>query len=355
MSSLRRSTVLSVRTAQIGAALLVVVGLFCLYLAHASASLLPNRSVTLSDSVASATATYKLSFDIPAPETLGSIKLLFCANDPLFGDPCPAPAGFDISGATLSAQSGELGFSIDGAGTDANTLVLTRTAAPAAAGTVSYTVAGVTNPSGQGSFFGRLQTFASTDASGAENDHGGIAMNINNAISVTTTVPPYLLFCSGITIGGFDCGQASGNYINFGNLTGGVTASAQSQLLTATNAGSGYVMQVAGNTMTSGNNIISAMAVSDVSRPGLSQFGINLVANATPSVGANPVGPGTATAAPAYAQPNFFRFVSGDTIATATAVQDYRKFTVSYIINIPTGQAPGVYATTLTYVCLANF
>jgi len=326
-----------------------------LYLVPAYGADLPARSVLMSDNRVSAVATYLLSFTIPAPETLGSIKLQFCSNDPLFSDPCTAPAGFDISAATLAAQGGETGFSVFASGTDANTIVLARAPSLAAAGGVSYTFDTVTNPNVAGTFYARLQTFASGDASGADNDHGGMALSINGAINVSTTVPPFLLFCSGVTIGGLDCGNASGNYINFGNVNDVTTASAQSQLLTTTNAAFGYTISVTGSTMTSGNNIIDAIASADVARPGTAQFGLNLVANVTPAVGANPAGPGSAAPLPNYSQPDFFRYVPGDAIASANTSDDYKKLTASYIIDIPSGQPIGVYATTLTYICLANF
>ncbi len=93
----------------------------------------------MSDSGAGATAKYILSFTIPASETLGSVELQFCSNDPIIGDSCSVPSGFDISGATLSSQSGETGFSILSSGTNANTIVITRPASLAAAIPVSYT------------------------------------------------------------------------------------------------------------------------------------------------------------------------------------------------------------------------
>lgn len=315
----------------------------------------PQRSILMSDTQVSAVASYTLSFNLSAAETLGSIKLEFCSNDPIVNDTCTPPSGFDVSSATLTGQNGETGFSVYAPGTDANTLVLSRPSALTTATTLSYVFNGVVNPDTIGSFYGRLQTYASNDASGLENDHGGIALSVNSAIQVTTEVPPYLLFCGAVTIGGFDCSNASGSYINFGNVTTGGTASASSQLLTATNANSGFTISVFGSTMTSGNNTIPPINPQDVSRPGLGQFGLNLVANTTPLVGANPTGPGSATPAATYNQQNFFRFVSGASIASAASADDFRKLTASYIINIPVGQPIGVYATTLTYVCLANF
>jgi hypothetical protein len=265
------------------------------------------------------------------------------------------PAGFNISAATLSAQAGETGFSIYGPGTNTNTMILSRVPSLALAGGVTYTFTNVTNPSSAGSLYARLETFATNDASGADTDSGGIALSFNGQINISTTVPPFLLFCGGVTIGGFDCNNASGNYINFGNVSSNATSSAQSQLLTTTNAANGYTITVFGPTMTSGNNIISALVASDVARPGTAQFGLNLVANATPTVGTDPVGPGHAVPLANYAQPDFFRFQSGDAIASASTSDDYRKLTASYIIDITSNQPAGVYASTLTYICLANF
>lgn len=334
-------------------ALLTAVGL--LYFARPLTAAVVPRSVLISDSRPSVSASYTLAFTLSAPETLGSIKLQFCANSPLISDPCTAPSGFDISSATLASQSGETGFSIYGPGTNANTIVLSRVPLATPGGSVIYVLNNVMNPNTVGSFYGRLQTFATNDASGAENEHGGIAMSMADTVQISTTVPPYLLFCGGVVIGGFDCANASGDYINFGNASSSSTASATSQLLTATNAASGFAISVFGPTMTSGNNIINAINPQDVSRQGVGQFGMNLVANLTPAVGSDPQGAGTAAPTASYGLADLFKFTSGDTIATNATVDDFRKFTASYIINISNGQPVGVYTTTLTYICLANF
>ena len=336
-------------------AIVPLLGVGLLFFAAPARAGVPFRSIVMSDSRAGATSSYTLSFTLSAPETLGSIQLLFCANSPLLTDPCTPPAGFDVSGAVLASQSGETGFSVYAPGTNANTLVLGRPSAASPAGSSSYVLDNIVNPSTSGSFYARLQTFASSDASGVENEHGGIALSLTDAVQITTTVPPYLLFCGGVTIGGFDCNNASGSYINFGTVTASGTSSATSQLLSATNAASGYAITVFGSTMTSGNNVIGAINAPDVSRPGTAQFGMNLVANTTPLVGSNPQGGGTGTPTANYDTANFYKYTSGDTLATNSSVDDFRKFTVSYIINIPVGQPVGVYAATLTYVCLANF
>ncbi len=335
--------------------LLLLIGLLYAVFPRAYGAELPNRSLILSDNRVSVSATYQLGFNIPASETLGSIELQICSNNPIPNQPCTVPVGFDISSAVLASQTGETGFTILGSGTDSNTIVLTRIPAVTPGGDVTYTFQGVINPSSTGPYYGRIQTFPTSDASGADTDFGGLAININNPLSVSTTVPPFLLFCAGITITNFDCGTASGNYINFGNFSSKSTSSAQTQMVTATNAATGYDMYIFGTTLTSGNNLISAMTASDVSRPGLSQFGLNLVDNQTPSVGADPTGPGAASPTTSYDQANLFKFLPGDLIVSSNQPADYNKFTTSYIVNIPSVQSVGVYVTSLTYLCMANF
>jgi len=334
---------------------LITAGLVYVFSKAVYGAELPQRSLQMNDNRPGMAASYVLSFTMPASETLGSVELQLCANSPLSIEACDPPVGFNIAVATLDGQSGETGFSILPAATDANTIVISRTPTASGSGPVSFTFGNVTNPSASGPFYGRIQTFASGDASGPSTDFAGLAMMIGGPVNVSTTVPPYLLFCGGIVITGFDCSTASGNYINFGDLTSTATAAAQSQLVTASNAANGFALWGYGTTMTSGNNIIDAMAVRDVSRPGIRQFGLNLVRNATPDVGEDPQGAGDMAPAANYALADWYQFVSGDLLASVTHADVYKKLTVSYIINIAKGQAPGVYATTLTYVCLANF
>lgn len=329
-------------------------GLLSFFLQASGDQVLPARSINILNSTVDAVTTYTLTFTIATPATLGSISAQFCSNDPLVIDPCTVPAGFNIANATLSAQSGETGFSI-GAGTTANQLILSRTPSLSTVHSVSYTLTNVQNPSVLEPFYVRLQTFATSDGSGAETDHGGIALTTVSNINLTSIVPPYLLFCSGIAISSNDCSTSTGDYINFGNFSSAATSSSQTQLLVATNATSGYFITYDGSTLTSGNNIIDPLTNPDVSRPGVGQFGINLTANQDPAIGENQQGNGSGTVTANYAQPNSFRFDPDDVIASSTGTSDYTLYTVSYIANVPADQAAGVYVSTLTYVATANF
>jgi len=117
----------------------------------------------------------------------------------------------------------------------------------------------------------------------------------------------------------------------------------------------GYSLSINGTTMLSGTNVIPALVSNDVSRPGTSQFGVNLRNNSNPDTGLNPSGSGTASVAANYNVPDRFRFVTGEQIASSSTSDEYRKYTVSYLVNIAKNQAPGIYVSTITYLCTATF
>lgn len=314
-----------------------------------------NRTLLVGDNQAGKVTDYKLGFTTTSNGTIGSIAVQFCSNDPLPGTPCTAPTGFSVSSSVLATQAGLTGFSIDSSST-ANRYLLTRTPSFETANTTAtFEFTGVLNPSVPGSYYVRVQTYASTDASGVNDDFGGIAFDINTGLALTAEVPPYLIFCTGVTITGLNCVNASGDYIDFGELSSKSVRYGSSQMLIASNAVDGYYVSVAGATMSSGNNIISALTNPDVSRPGTGQFGLNLVPNSTPSVGQAPFGPGIISATTAYQQPNFYVFNSGDTIISQPVPSDIKQYTASYIVNVPATQEPGIYVSTLTYICLASF
>ena len=321
------------------AALLVGAGPFSSVKVFA-ADLTP-RSMTISDNVASAVAVrYDLQFTYATTGSVGSLLIQFCEEGPLPLTPCTSPAGFDASGIFLSSQSGETGFTIY-SGSTANEIILTRPPSAANAGTVAtYRFDNVTNPDNDGPVYVRLLTFASSDATGPAIDTGGLVLAINPQANVTAEVPPFLEFCIGESIAGFSCSTATEPFSDVGTLGPLVTGAAQTQMLAATNGDGGYSLWVIGGTMTSGNNTLPAMA-GGPSQQGVSQFGINLRANNAPIVGQEVTGPGSATVDPAYAQQNQFRYQSGDTLATVGDPDDFRKYTVSYIVNAAAGQPGG--------------
>jgi hypothetical protein len=220
---------------------------------------------------------------------------------------------------------------------------------------MSVTLNNVVNPSTTGSYYARIRTFASGDGSGVSTDEGGLAFAISRPFNVTTEVPPFLYFCVAKDIPGLSCAMATGDFVEMGELSASGANTGYSQMLVATNAGQGFVVSVIGTPPTSGNNVIQAMAASDTSHPGNNQFGVNLTANNAPGVGQAPAGPGTSMPVAAYNTPNVFRFINGDTLVSTNTTSDYRKFTVSYLINRRADQPPGVYNTVILYVALATY
>lgn len=346
-----RSRFIAVSTVFMTVALLIaIVPLF-----HVSAVQVEDRFVQLANPQPDETSQYRVGFTITDFSTdIGSIRIQFCQDSPIVGTPCSPPAGFDISGASIASQAGETGFSVHG-DTDANNMILTRAPVLPTTAELLYEFDNVINQSLLGTFYARLFTYPTDDASGPHTQAGGVAMSTADEVGLETEVPPYLLFCSGVTITAQDCGTAEGFLIDFGEFSEVNTATATSVFVVATNAPSGFATRINGTTLTSGNNIIPALTTPTLPQTGASQFGINLRNNTNPNIGADPSGPGSATPTANYNQVNRFMFSSGAAIAHSNIPSSNRKFTVSYIANINGDQAPGIYTTTVSFVTLANF
>jgi hypothetical protein len=320
-----------------------------------AATLLLNRKDKLSNNTASAAADHIITFTFSNFATpVGSIQIEFCSNDPIPSSPCVPPTGFDATGVVFANQAGETGFGLH-ANSNANNIILSRSATPPTSLNTQYEFQNIINPSVGGTFYVRLRTFTSTDATGISVQEGGIALSINDQFTVGTEVPPFLRFCAGVTIVNLDCSTANSFLIDLGEFSISQTKAAQSEMVAATNAPFGLSITINGTTLTSGNNTITALGAQTASSAGTSQFGINLRANSSPAIGADPTGPGAANPTAAYNIANQYRFQPGDVVATTNQTNDYRKFTVTYIANIDAAQQPGVYATTISFICLANF
>lgn len=328
-----------------------------LMVSPATAALLQLRSIKISDPTVSATDVYYTTgFTNNLSGPIGSVSITFCSNYlHEQNDPCTAPSGMDASSTTLINQTGGMSdFTLDASSTS-NKLVLTRPAPGAIAPQpLTFEFDSITNPDYIGSIYARIATFSSGDATGPELEYGNAVTTTTTDISITTEVPPYLQFCVGITIDGFNCGTAEGSLINFGELSLTTTRAATSQMLASTNAAYGYSVTLAGSTMTAGNNAIPAMT-GGASQIGVSQFGLNARFNTVPDVGVDPVGPGASMPAGNYNTPNQFRFNSGEIIASSSTTDDFRKISISYIVNRGKEQPPGKYVATISYICLANF
>ncbi|MBP9667266.1 hypothetical protein KBD87_00460 [Candidatus Saccharibacteria bacterium] len=305
---------------------------------------------------------------------LGSIKFTYCTTAT---GACTAPTGVSVSGATVGDNSsGDVqGFTMQSS-PSGNSFYITRTLANATAGDIVIVrIDGIHNPTAANeTFFVRVVTYdGSTNASSGAKDTGTVAASTADPIVITGTMPESLIFCTGETIstssGVPDCSTATpANNIVFNKLFSSTdTATATSQMAASTNAESGYAITVNGATLTSGAHTITAIITPGgvTSNQGTGQFGINLRANATPSVGTEvaPSANGTTIKGQAvgdYATVDKYKFTSGETVANAanggsSGPTNAQIYTVSYIVNVPGSQAVGDYTSTLTYICTPTY
>lgn len=313
-----------------------------------------NRYARVANSEPSAATQYTIGFDYTNTGVpVGSVRLLFCGNSPLHSEPCTAPSGFSASATVLQDQTGEVGYSI-GSIPASNEIILTRPAQLPLNPNGTYEFIDILNPDTAGTYYLRIETFTSTDATGLGIESGGVALSATPGLTIATEVPPYLLFCAAIAITSDDCDTANNYVLDFGEFSTSRPSTGASNIVVGTNAANGMSVVLSGTTLTSGNNTVPGLESGDRSRTGTSQFGINLVDNNDPDVGANSTAP-AASVGTGYAQSNIFRFQNGETIVSSAGPTGTSTFTVSYMANISSAQAAGYYATTITYICLANF
>ncbi len=158
--------------------------------------------------------TYTVGFTVATTGNIGGVVIDFCSDSPITGLTCTAPTGFNTNDATLGIanQTGITDFAVDAANSDANTVVLTRTAANVNAATAveidlgtTAVTDGFTNPTTTGTFYARVVTYAATATAqaytstvpGTYVDDGGVAMAIANHLTLTARVQEVLQFCVG--------------------------------------------------------------------------------------------------------------------------------------------------------------
>jgi hypothetical protein len=356
----------------------------------AYADQITNRSLTLiagttdGGSKPGGVVNHKFTFTIPSGTgptygSLQSIKFQYCttAADVVNGIGCVAPTGLSAGSATLASETGSgiTGMSMHAAtGPDYNSFYLSRASSfsLASGATVTYTIGNVTNPTANNAtFFVRITTYATADATGAAGHKGTVAATTNLGVVIDGTMPESLVFCTGATIGVTssvpDCGTVTTGTISFNSLfSPTATASTTSQMAASTNAGSGYVITVNGATLTSGSNTIAAMNAPAASLHGVSQFGLNLTTNTIDTVATGTALTPTSNTVNYRGQPladyatsDSYKFLPGDAVANSgnsvLGGTDAQIYTVTYIANVPGSLPAGNYSTTLTYICTPTY
>ena len=122
----------------------------------------------------------------------------------------------------------------------------------------------------------------------------------------------------------------------------------------------GYTVQVTGNPPQFEGYSLATPIESIASLTGTEQFAINVVANNTPDVGADPVStdgeekPVQGIVLPKYGTPNEFAYINGDIVARTASESSQIKYTVSMIVNVsgntPAGHYSGDFSALVTPV-----
>ncbi len=336
--------------------LLLIGVLIVLFIAPSAgaAMRLQERSLYINNDEAGERSMYRLGFRFMSPVPVGSFELLFC-NDPIPYHPCEIPTGMDVSGVSLTGQTGETGFSISQQTT--NRLLFTRSANLPGPDRSTYTFENVLNPIDINQAFAvRIKTFTSSDGTGPQVDFGSVRGQVIKGIRIETQVPPMLIFCLAEQVE-YNCtGTNDVYYSDMGDLSPTETLTAQSQMAVGTNASAGFVITALGAPLSAGTTTIPSLLTPTQSNPGVNQFGINLVANSNPGIGLDPEGVwANATTAPDYGQADRYKFIDGDIVASSPNVSLMKKFTVSYIVNVSPSLKAGVYTTTINFVASGRF
>ena len=224
------------RPAYVAAALVLAVAgvaqglLFRKAYAFPTGGSLINREIRISDARPdAANVTYMVGFQPASNYTIKGIIVDFCsgANTPIINDTtCVIPPGFDITATpsvtTTSVDSGSSAYtSLTGTWTatdhfnatsSGQTLRLTNSTGVAITAGTKYvfTINGVHNPSGTGTFYARIVTYTSdtedvttyTHAAADDGantneavDYGGIALSTAAVIDIRAKVQETLVFC----------------------------------------------------------------------------------------------------------------------------------------------------------------
>jgi hypothetical protein len=280
-------------------------------------SLISSRYVRMSSSEVSPASgnftIYNVGFTIPGNnQTVGSMVIRFCSNNPIIGDSCTAPTGFNTNDTSLSVnnQTGGLTFALQASPSDDNELLFTRTPGVIAAPTtVTFELGngstnGITNPSTTNTtFFARIMLFATNSSVALPNvihddnaptdptnpgatDAGGVALSTANVLNVTAKVQEALTFCI-YTLA--NC-AAGGTAIALGDSNGVLAAmnttylNADPKFDLASNALNGVIVRMKGDTLTSGSFTITpngASCVADSVTTSVEQFGTRVVSYGT--------------------------------------------------------------------------
>ena len=148
--------------------------------------------------------------------------------------------------------------------------------------------------------------------------------------------------------------------VNLGALSTSITKTGTATFSVINYTSYGYIVQVLGGTPNNGGHSLTGLASPTASATNTEQFGINLKDNTAPDIGAevqqipdNTFGFGVA--ATGYNTVDNFKYVSGDTIASAPKSSGKTIYTISYIANITNSTPGGSYSSNQTLVVIGTY
>ncbi len=148
--------------------------------------------------------------------------------------------------------------------------------------------------------------------------------------------------------------------VDFGILDAGSVAAGTANIQVRTYLSSGYNMIIDGVAPKYASHVLATPGSPEASQPGTEQFGMNLVKNDTPNVGANPVqvpDSGFSFGLPTanYLIPDEFMYQSGDTVARSTSSSGQTNYTLSMIANMSNRTPAGKYLAEFSVIVVAAF
>lgn len=150
------------------------------------------------------------------------------------------------------------------------------------------------------------------------------------------------------------------NESDLGQLTTETTAKTSVLVKVRNYLSNGYVMQVTGDAPGISNHLLQTPSTPAASNQGTEQFGINAVANTTPSVGANAVQVPSGDFSfgvvdSEYDTPNLFKYESGDTVAHSPSESGQTNYTISMIVNVSNVTPAGRYLGEFSIVVIPTY
>jgi hypothetical protein len=366
-----------------------------------------ERIVKLSSSALSATSTsYSVSFkpqfiDGAATDDIKGIVFEICQNSPIPGDACTLTNGVSVgqtTGTVVVTSGSGVTFNVDAASTATGRLILTHVtgiAAPSASTAVTFTVT-LTNPSGTtstagavGSFYARLFTYNATATAaayvpatpGAYLDGGGVAMSTANVITITAKVQETLTFCVYATVGsGTTCSGGSAysggspTAVALGDGNGVLTPTTTryfktSKLNVASNALSGVIVRMKGDTLKSGANSIAASGAACLTDPTASTtayFGLQVTVAAPFNTADTPYNTGSCAAAGAAhaldittactnGEGNIFSCLYGQKILSTPGPTVESAASLEWSAKSADATPAGIYTTAMTFIATGTY